>query len=73
MIQERIADVQRAYDSPSPADALAVIRKYDVRWVFAGGLERAYYPAAGLDKLRAMPELRLAYDRDGVQIFEVLP
>jgi len=70
-LQERATDVQRAYASPDPADALAVIRRYGVRWVYVGGLERAYYPGPGLDKLRAMPELRLAYDRDGVQIFEV--
>jgi hypothetical protein len=38
-----------------------------------GGLERAYYPGPGLDKFRTMPELRLAYDADGVQIYEVLP
>ena len=43
------------------------------RWVYVGGLERGYYPAAGLDKLRTMPELRLAYDADGVQIYEVQP
>jgi len=36
-----------------------------------GGLERKYYPASGLDKFRGIPGLRLAYDADGVQIFEV--
>ena len=54
-------------------DLLAVLRKYDVRWVYVGGVERGYYPASGLDKLRTMPELRLAYDADGVQIYEVTP
>jgi len=73
MVQERQADVERAYASPSPAEALGVLRKYEVRWVVVGGLERAYYPGPGLDKFRAMPELRLAYDADGVQIYEVLP
>ena len=57
--------------SPNPRDMLAALRKYQVRYVVVGGLERAYYPAAGLDKLPGMPELRLAYDADGVQIFEV--
>jgi uncharacterized membrane protein len=47
------------------------LRKYQVRYVVVGGLERAYYPAAGLDKLRSMPELRLAYDAGDVQIYEV--
>jgi uncharacterized membrane protein len=73
MIQERSADVERAYASPDPEQALSILRKYDVRWVVIGGLERAYYPAVGLAKFSAMPALRLAYDADGVEIFEVQP
>jgi uncharacterized membrane protein len=73
MLQERQTDVERAYASPDPRETLAVLRKYDVRWVYIGGVERGYYPAAALDKFRAMPELRLAYDADGVQIYEVRP
>ncbi|MBI2755496.1 MAG: glycosyltransferase family 39 protein [Chloroflexi bacterium] len=71
-IQERASDVQRAYDSPQPADLLSTIKKYNVRWVYVGGLERAYYSPAGLAKLQRMPELRLAYDAAGVQIYEVM-
>jgi YYY domain-containing protein len=73
MIQERAADVERAYGSPDPNEALGILHKYGVRWVYVGGLERAYYPAVGLDKFRSMPQLRLAYDADGVQIYEVQP
>jgi YYY domain-containing protein len=73
MLQDRQLDVERAYSSPNPRDLLNVLRKYDVRWVYVGGVERGYYPASGLDKLRTMPELRLAYDADGVQIYEVQP
>ncbi|MDQ3809742.1 MAG: DUF2298 domain-containing protein, partial [Chloroflexota bacterium] len=73
MIQEREWDVERAYSSPDPREALSVVRKYDVRWLVVGGVERGYYPQAGLDKFTSMPELRLAYDADGVQIYEVLP
>jgi uncharacterized membrane protein len=73
MIQDRQNDVELAYSSPNPNDALRVLLKYHVRWVIVGGLERAYYPAAGLAKFAAMPELRLAYDADGVQIYEVQP
>jgi YYY domain-containing protein len=71
MLQERQSDVERAYSSGNSRDMLGVLRKYDVHWVYVGGLERAYYAATGLDKLRTMPELRLAYDADGVQIYEV--
>jgi YYY domain-containing protein len=72
MLQQRANDVERAYSSTRPADAMEVIRTYAVRWVVIGGLERAYYPSAGLDKFASMPELRLAYDHDGVQIYEVV-
>ena len=71
MIQERIIDVERAYSSTNPQEALGILRKYQVGYVVVGGLERAYYPASGLDKFRGMPALQLAYDVDGVQIYEV--
>lgn len=71
MIQERITDVERAYGSVNAVEALGILRKYQVRYVVIGGLERAYYPAIGLDKFRTMPELRSVYDADGVQIYEV--
>ncbi|MBV9324719.1 MAG: glycosyltransferase family 39 protein, partial [Chloroflexi bacterium] len=71
MIQDRIADVERAYSSTNPQDALNVLRKYQVRYVVVGGLERKYYPSAGVAKFRNMPDLRLVYDADDVQIYEV--
>jgi uncharacterized membrane protein len=73
MIQERIGDVERAYASTNPQDALNVLRKYQVRYVVVGGLERKYYPAAGLAKFRNMPDLQLVYDANDVQIYEVTP
>jgi uncharacterized membrane protein len=71
MLQERMGDVERAYSSTNPQDALNVLRKYQVRYVVVGGLERKYYPAAGLAKFRNMPGLQLVYDADNVQIYEV--
>jgi len=71
MIQERITDVERAYGTLNPQESLGMLRKYQVRYVIVGALERAYYPATGIDKFRTMPELRLAYDAAGVQIYEV--
>ena len=72
MIQERIVDVEHAYGLVTAAETMNILRKYQVRYVVIGGLERAYYPAPGLEKFRAMPELRSVYDADGVQIYEVL-
>jgi uncharacterized membrane protein len=72
MIQERITDVERAYSSSSPADTRAVLRKYQVKYVVIGELERKYYAANGLAKFGGMPDLRIVYDADNVQIYEVL-
>src|SRR5262249_4743088 len=44
MIQERINDVERAYATANPQEALDVLRKYQVRYVVVGGLEHKYYP-----------------------------
>jgi uncharacterized membrane protein len=73
MLQDRSTDVERVYSTPDPQQALSILRKYSVRWVVVGGLERAYYPPVGLAKFETMPELRVAYDAAGVQIFEVQP
>jgi uncharacterized membrane protein len=70
LLQDRALDVERAYGSFNPQDALTIMRKYDVRWIVVGGLEQAYYPPQALAKFQSMPELRLAYDADGVQIYE---
>jgi uncharacterized membrane protein len=71
MIQERMTDVERAYATTNAQETLGILHTYQVRYVVVGGLERKYYPAVGLDKFRGMPGLRLAYDADGVQIYEV--
>ncbi len=71
MIQARSLDVERAYASVSTAEALAILHKYQVGYVVVGGLERAYYPAFGLAKFSTMPELRVVYDAEGVQMYEV--
>src|SRR5205807_9402977 len=42
MIQERIGDVERAYRSANAPDAMGILRKYQVRYVVVGGLERKY-------------------------------
>jgi YYY domain-containing protein len=71
MIQERMNDVEKAYSTTSPQEALGILQKYQVRYVVVGGLERKYYPASGLDKFRGMAGLNPVYDADGVQIYEV--
>jgi uncharacterized membrane protein len=53
MVGRRQTDVDNAYGSESLAEALAILRKYDVSYVFVGSLERAKYPPAGLQKFES--------------------
>jgi uncharacterized membrane protein len=72
-VDQRMRDVQQFYETPDTEMAWSIVRKYGVRLIVVGGLERAYYPAAGLAKLDRMvgDGLDVAY-RDGrVVIYQV--
>ncbi|MHB1131710.1 MAG: hypothetical protein ACYC4L_04910 [Chloroflexota bacterium] len=73
LVEGRVAEIKDAYSSTDPNKALAVLRKYDVRYVIVGELERAYYPAAGLAKFDTLvgSQLDLVYDYQGVKIYQV--
>jgi uncharacterized membrane protein len=51
---DRAAAVDQAYTTDSLADAMEILRKYDVTYVVVGTVERAKYPAAGLQKFDAL-------------------
>ena len=73
-VHARLRDVERAYSSTEPQEALAVLRKYDVSYVYVGELERLYYPAEGLATLVAMARqgvLTTAHEGEGVTIYRV--
>jgi uncharacterized membrane protein len=73
MVDQRLRDVQLMFNDPSPARVVPLLRKYQVRYVYVGDLERAYYPAAGLAKFDQMTDvLRPVYQQDGVTIYEVI-
>jgi len=50
LLAARQDDVAQAYKTPSLADALAILRKYNVAYVVVGSVERAIYPPEGLKK-----------------------
>jgi uncharacterized membrane protein len=72
-VDQRMRDVQTFYETPDPNVAWNVVRKYGVRLVVVGGLERAYYSPAGLAKLDRMvgDGLEVAYRDGSVVIYEV--
>ena len=72
-IAQRASDVDRIYSTLDAAEALDLMRKYDVEYVYLGRLERLYYPAAGLAKFaEAMaPALEEVYRTDQVSIYRL--
>lgn len=50
LINLRADEIERVYTAPSLAEALAILRKYRVTYVFVGSQERAKYGSAALQK-----------------------
>jgi YYY domain-containing protein len=73
MVDDRIRDVGTLYNTASTDTALKLLDRYDVRYIYVGGLERAFYAAEGLQKFDAMQSLGLqrVYQQGGVSIYEV--
>ncbi|MFW6069745.1 MAG: DUF2298 domain-containing protein, partial [bacterium] len=75
LVWDRVSDVEQLFNSPHPADALDVIAEHDVKYIYAGSLERAYYQPQGLAKFEEMVEagfLRRAFGNQEVTIYEVV-
>jgi len=74
-VEQRRADVQVIYSVPGKAMALDLLRKYGVRYVIVGELERLLYPEIGLAKFDMMVDegLTPAYANDGLTIYELAP
>ena len=52
-VTDRIADVAQFYTTTDPQAAQDFLRRYEVRYIVVGQLERLYYPGPGLDKFAA--------------------
>jgi uncharacterized membrane protein len=71
-VDQRLRDVQTMFNDPSPSRVLPLLEKYQVRYIYVGDLERAYFSAAGIAKFGQMSDaLRPIYDQNGVTIYEV--
>ena len=73
-VTRRRVDVDRIYTTTDPNDAIRLMRKYDVRYLYLGKLERVQYPEDGIAKFSAMEELGLypVYINDEVTIYELV-
>ncbi len=70
----RDTDVDNIYKSPDGDEALALLRKYNVEYVYIGRVEKERYPAESLLKFAGDPErYTLVYESQGAKIYQVLP
>ncbi|MDY6916495.1 MAG: DUF2298 domain-containing protein [Chloroflexota bacterium] len=71
-VWEREQDVATIYTTLDNEEALALLRKYDVKYIYVGTIERETYEEEGLDKFALYPQAyRPVYDSEGVVIYEV--
>jgi len=69
----RDTDVDNIYESPDGDKALALLRKYNVEYVYVGKLEKDKYPAESLQKFSSDSErYKPIYEKYGVTIFQVM-
>lgn len=69
----RDTDVDNIYQSPDSDEALALLRKYNVEYIYVGKLEKERYPAESLQKFASDSErYKTIYEKDGVTIFQVM-
>jgi YYY domain-containing protein len=73
MVDERLEDVRQMYAEPAADRVLPLFKKYQIRYIIVGDMERAYYPAAGLVKFDQMvgKHLDLVYTQGSVKIYLV--
>jgi YYY domain-containing protein len=82
LVNQRRVDVNALYDTPDVAQAMDILARYGVRYVYVGDYERynvgelgrPYSPAglAKFDQMVADGLLQVIYDTYGVKIYEVL-
>jgi YYY domain-containing protein len=67
----RDRDVEALYRSDDIEQALRVLARYDVRFVYVGAIEHAFYPRGVAKFAQMAPYLQAVYDEAGVQIYAV--
>ena len=71
-VDQRLKDVKTIYNTLDNDEAMRLLRKYDVRYIYVGTAERKTYEDVGLQKFAAHPEkYQLVYENEGVTIFKV--
>lgn len=74
IIDQRINDVRTIYNTTSVPDAVKLLSRFRVSYIYVGQFERAFYDPVGLAKFDAMVsagQLDLVYDKDQVKIYRL--
>jgi YYY domain-containing protein len=78
-VRQRTRDVNRMYTTTSESHFMALIRQYQVAYIYVGPVERLYYsedgiPVEGMGKFDDMlgSELSLFYESPAVRIYQVV-
>ena len=74
-IDQRLQDVGHFYNSPLPLEAINIIDKYDISYVYVGQLAWVLYSPDGLNKFNQMVEtgiLEEVYRNAGTSIYKVV-
>ena len=74
-IGERARDVDRIYRTPEMTEAIELLRKYSVEYIYIGQLERLYYPKESLSKFKntMLSSVESVYENEGVEIYRIKP
>jgi YYY domain-containing protein len=75
LIDTRIGDVHRLYSTTSIPEALTIIDKYGVGYIYAGQFEWVHYPPEGLLKFQQMVAdgfLEEVYRNEGTSVYRVV-
>jgi uncharacterized membrane protein len=71
-VEARNKDVETIYNTLDNTQAMDLLRKYDVQYIYMGTLEQKTYKSDGLQKFTNYPEYYdLPYNYEGVAIFKV--
>jgi YYY domain-containing protein len=75
LVTKRQQDVTTFYESADPTEQVAILDRYDVRYVVLGQLERNYFPGPGLANIEAGLNGRLqkVFDNGSTAIYAVTP
>jgi YYY domain-containing protein len=60
-------DIETLYSTTDVEEALTLLDRYDIRYVYVGPVERSRYPAEGLAKFAGLMDV--VYEADGVVIY----